>query len=297
MECLIIPKMYAVILLIFIVACICVLLLYLKRNNKLVGSGRVIIPKSNDHGICYIICAANMLLDCRYVRDVLPKHHELRKVLNGDYTMFDNAQSGGSAWQIVKDYLNELPDIRDKVRFIINSESEMSRMPIRYSLDKKYILTGIIYTVYEEMISDAVMYDPMPPPNPEHKYPHNHVVYVSYDDYTDNWVMLSDDEEYILTNPILEEDLTTYTLHSPKNAKGLYPSIVKYMYPSASVLRYELPRTKSSYTTPKLTLKERFKLSREESLATVYFGSEHLFDKEPDEEKTEDDIRAILTIN
>lgn len=263
------------IILIVIIIAVCVLFWCLKNRYSLFSGGQPTIVVENDHGICYAICALNMVLDCKHFRNVLPKDNGLNEIINGNYSSLDNAPRGGNPAELVQRWVNEVPDISDKVRYVYDTESVND---IKDSLENKFFLTGIIYECNANDVS-----------NPDENTYEDHAIYVSYDRDVDEWVLLTNDKEYILSNPILKDPIRA--LEWIHIGLKLICLVIEYSEFKPMVLRYEISEPPPE---KKLTLKERFALSNK---PIEFHGSLKALEYDPVENITDETIRTMLTLN
>lgn len=238
------------------------------------GYGKAIpVPIRNNHGICYAICALNMVLDSDYIREVMPENNGLNAVIRGDYSSLDNAPRGGNPAELVKRWVSQLPDVSDKVKFMYDADIPNDTSAIKDTLDDGLVLTGIIY---ECVGVNDVNNDNGP-----------HAIYVYFDDSINEWVLLTDDREVLVSNPRIDRAIRIVEcVHTRTKLEG---TVLVYDNFKPIVLRYEKPLP----APQKISLKERFNIS---ARPVIFYGSMDLVKLDPLETMTEDTLRKILMI-
>lgn len=299
-------------------------------SNEIRGGERVIVPIKNTHGICYYICAVNMIVDSEFLRKCIPKNHELSRIVRrGDFSVLATKPSGGDTKNVLAAYLDELDcknvflwgnsyilhsnakSVREAIRrgiknithtgdvlFIQNENYEMECMYPDMSFfinDVEYVLSGIVYSTYESEESPQLIIPSQEPPNPDLKYPHNHVFYVSFDTYTDEWVMLSNNNEFILSSPVIYRDIE-FVDYIKLATNGTYVwSTITDRFCSPWLFRYE--RQRKNYTKLKLSRSERFNPFRYDDLGKHIIGNkEYVVDAIDKDILNDEEIRNVLSI-
>ena len=270
--------MHIVVVLLIVVLLVCTLYILLPtfrtQVRTLWGRGKAIpFPIRNDHGICYAICALNMVLDSDYIREVMPESNGLNAVLRGDYSSLDNAPRGGNPAELVKRWVSQLPDVSENVKFIYDDETPIDTSTIKDELDDGLVLTGIIYEC--KGVNDV------------NKDNGPHAIYVSFDDRVDEWVLLTDDREVLVSDPRINRAIRILECEHDRTKLG--GTVIIYDNFKPLVLRYEKPNTPSQ----KMTLKERFSIS---ARPIILYGSMELVDLDPLETMSEEDLRKILLV-
>lgn len=274
-------------ILIFFLFCAWIINKIFFSKINIYGGGRVINPTIHMPGSCYYVCALNLLLDSDYIRKEIKKDKRdlLSRVVHfGDFRQFQTVESGGNVTQVLGDMLDKydfkhvslfdgsfiihsnaastqsafnkaLKKIHDlaEVVFIHSTEFEQKYIQINdYITDgmNMWCLTGICYSVYEQHLTEGES----DPDVKEIKYPHNHVVYVHYNEYIDKWCLLTDGVQFILQSPIIDESIVYFTVpvDNENTRYGFHACALKCFSPR--ILRYE--KKHSNYTVKKMELRD-----------------------------------------